>query len=79
MPTENGRKEILELFLRDKEIDPSIDLTELAAKTEGFSGADLKGLVQEAAILAMYDNSFIFKMEHFRKVIETPGRSKNKN
>jgi len=64
----------LELFLKGKDFDSSVNLSELAAKTEGFTGADLKGLVQEAAILAMYDESFIFKMEYFRKVIESPGR-----
>lgn len=68
----------MELFLKGKDLDSSIDLSELAAKTEGFTGADLKGLVQEVAILAMYDESFIFKMEHFRKVIESPGRRRNK-
>lgn len=68
----------MELFLKDKDVDSSVDLTELAAKTEGFTGADLKGLVQEAAILAMYDESFVFKMDHFRKVIESPGRRRNK-
>ena len=62
------------MFLRGKEVDSSVDLTELAAKTDGFTGADLKGLVQEAAILAMHDESFVFKMDHFRKVIESPGR-----
>ena len=68
----------MELFLKGKDVDSSLDLAELAAKTEGFTGADLKGLVQEAAILAMYDESFVFKMEHFRKVIDKPGRRRSK-
>lgn len=78
MPNESGRKEILELFLKRKATDPSVDISELAAETDNFSGADLKGLVQEAAILAMYDESFVLKMQHFRKVLKSPGRKRNK-
>ena len=62
------------MFLKGKDVDPSVDINEIASKTEGFSGADLKGLVQEAAILAMHDESFKFCMNHFRKVLESPGR-----
>lgn len=73
-----GRKQILDLFLKNKSIDPSVDTATLAAQTANYTGADLKGLVQEAAILAMYDESFTFKMEHFRKILESPGRKRNK-
>ena len=59
-------------------MDVSVDLVELAARTDGFTGADLKGLVQEAAILAMHDYSYKFHMTHFMKVIESPGRRRSK-
>lgn len=68
----------MELFLRGKEVDASVDLEEIAAMTDGFTGADLKGLVQEAAILAMHDESYKFQMKHFRKVIDSPGRRRSK-
>ena len=68
----------MNLFLKNREVDPSVNIVKLAAETEGFTGADLKGLVQEAGILAMHDESFKFKMEHFERVLKTPGRKRNR-
>ena len=62
--------------MRDKNVDDSVDLEEISRKTAGYSGADLRGLVQEAAILAMYDESYTFKMEHFMKILGSPGRKR---
>jgi transitional endoplasmic reticulum ATPase len=74
LPSQTGRQDILRLFLRGKEFEESLDFSELARRTEGFSGADLKGLVQEAGLLAMHDNSFKFCMDHFNKILNSPGR-----
>ncbi len=43
-PDAEARGEILRLMLRDKPMD-AIDYDRLVSKTEGYSGADLKGLV----------------------------------
>lgn len=78
LPDEQGRKEILELFLKDKPRELSdFDVSELARITLNYSGADLKGLVQEAAILAMHDKSFTFKRDHFDTVLSNPGRQRS--
>jgi cell division protease FtsH len=52
LPDKAGRKAILEVHTRKVPLDGDIDLEELAATTPGLSGADLKNLVNEAALLA---------------------------
>jgi cell division protease FtsH len=51
-PDRAGRKEILELHMKDKPLASDIDLDSLAAGTPGFTGADLANLANEAALLA---------------------------
>lgn len=71
-----GRKQILELFLKGREVAADVDLDWLAERTGDYSGADLKGLIQEAGLLAMHDGSFTFKAEHFLRILERPNRSR---
>ena len=53
LPDKSSRLEILNLYLsRKKHIDRNINASVLADLTEGYSGADLKNLINEAAILA---------------------------
>jgi cell division protease FtsH len=52
MPQRRARKEILEVHSRDVPLAENVDLDEVAGMTAGFSGADLKNLVNEAALLA---------------------------
>ena len=51
-PDLEGRKAILAVHARDKPLAPGVDLTIIARRTPGFSGADLANLVNEAALLA---------------------------
>lgn len=52
MPRKDARQKILQTHTRDKPVDEKVNLTGLAERTVGFSGADLKNLVNEAALLA---------------------------
>lgn len=52
MPHKESRHKILQIHSRKVPLDNSVDLENLAARTVGFSGADLKNLVNEAALLA---------------------------
>jgi cell division protease FtsH len=47
-----GREEILRVHARGVALDPSVDLKTIAARTPGFTGADLANVVNEAALLA---------------------------
>ncbi|PFH52085.1 hypothetical protein AMATHDRAFT_57931 [Amanita thiersii Skay4041] len=48
MPSQDERKDILLAIGRKVSMSPSVDLDEIAAVTEGFSGADLQALLYNA-------------------------------
>jgi cell division protease FtsH len=51
-PDLEGRTAILEVHARGKPLAAGVDLTVIARRTPGFTGADLANLVNEAALLA---------------------------
>ena len=53
LPEERERRDIFSVHLRGKPASPGIDATALAARTEGFSGADMAGVCQRAAMEAL--------------------------
>ena len=61
LPTQKHREEILEIHSKNKKMSDDVDLEEIARSTPGFSGADLRNLLNEAALLAA---------RHKRKAIE---------
>ncbi|MDZ7694946.1 MAG: ATP-dependent metallopeptidase FtsH/Yme1/Tma family protein [Balneolaceae bacterium] len=52
LPTQEHRKDILEIHSKNKTMGDDIDLEEIARSTPGFSGADLRNLLNEAALIA---------------------------
>jgi SpoVK/Ycf46/Vps4 family AAA+-type ATPase len=54
-PDESARREILRLHLRGKPAAEDVDVVRLARETEGFSGADLRVLVDGAAEAALQE------------------------
>jgi cell division protease FtsH len=52
LPRREARLKILEVHARDIPLADDVDLANLAARTVGFSGADLENLMNEAALLA---------------------------
>jgi len=62
-PDINGRVEILKVHSRNKPLEPSVDLKEVARTTVGFTGADLANLLNEAALLATRRNKSLIGME----------------
>ncbi len=53
LPDKDAREEILKLHMKKKKAESTVNLTEVASRTPGFSGADLSNLTNEAAILAV--------------------------
>merc|ERR1719386_519363 len=56
LPDVKGREQILKVHVANKKLGEDIDLTEVAKRTSGFSGADLENLMNESAILAARRN-----------------------
>jgi transitional endoplasmic reticulum ATPase len=52
-PDEAARRAILDVHTRDKPLADGVDLDDLAARTAGYSGADLAAVCREAAMLAV--------------------------
>ncbi len=51
-PDVKGREEILKVHAKNKPLGPDVDLRVIAQTTQGFTGADLENLLNEAALLA---------------------------
>lgn len=56
LPDSNEREAILKVHAKNKILDKSVKLSAIAARTPGFSGADLENLLNEAALLAVRRN-----------------------
>lgn len=55
-PDIKGREDILKVYAKNKPIAPDVDLKVIAQTTQGFTGADLENLLNEAALLAARSN-----------------------
>ncbi len=56
LPDRSDREEILKIHSKSKPFAEDVDLTVVAERTPGFSGADLYSLMNEGAILAAREN-----------------------
>jgi len=70
LPDKYSREKILENYLKTKKIDPRVNATFLAELTNGFSGADIKNLVNEAAIFTAKQNSTILQEDSLLYALE---------
>ncbi|KZT22814.1 AAA-domain-containing protein [Neolentinus lepideus HHB14362 ss-1] len=52
-PDQAGREEILKIKIAGMSVEEGLDISEIAALTEGCSGAEISSLCQEAAMLTM--------------------------
>lgn len=62
-PDVNGREAVLKVHARNKPLDESVNLKNIAMRTPGFSGADLENLLNEAALVAARQNKKKVDME----------------
>ena len=70
LPDVKGREAILKVHARNKTIDSSVDLSALAKRTPGFSGADLENVLNEAAILTVRENKDKIYTEQIDEAID---------
>jgi cell division protease FtsH len=79
LPDRNGREAILKVHTRKVPLSEDVSLTEIASSTPGLSGADLRNLVNEAALLAARrDQKAVHQkdfMDALEKIVLGPARS----
>ncbi len=69
-PDRAGREAILQVHTRGVPLAPDVDLGEVAAITPGLVGADLRNLVNEAALLAARRDRDAVTQDDFRDALE---------
>ncbi len=69
-PDVKGRLEILKVHSKGKPLDKDVDLDILARRTPGFTGADLRNLVNEGALLSARRNKKRIEMPELEESIE---------
>ena len=66
-PDWRDREKILKVHTRKIPLAADVDLAVIAKGTPGMTGADLEGLVNEAAILAARGNELVVTLEHLER------------
>ena len=73
LPNKSSRIKIFKIHLKERPLDDGLDIENLAEKLDGFTGADIKGICEEATLLAIrrgiYDEMIdVHDPESFKKV-----------
>ena len=83
LPDKDDRREIIEIYTQNRKYAEDVDFDDLAATTTGFSGADIEGLMNEAAILtAEKGNTIITNQEiedAFFKIVMKGNKKENQS
>ncbi|KAL0120605.1 hypothetical protein PUN28_008351 [Cardiocondyla obscurior] len=53
LPNHEGREALLRINLREVKVDSSVNLTDIARKLEGYSGADITNVCRDASMMLM--------------------------
>lgn len=70
LPDREERRKILEIHGKTRPLDSKVNLEEVAKSTPGLSGAELRNVMNEAAILAARANRKKIEQQDFRSSIE---------
>ncbi len=77
-PTKKGRHAIFKVHVRDVPLSDDVDLERLAAGTIGMTGADIRNMVNEAALWATRNDKNVVMMDDFEhardKILMGPKR-----
>jgi AAA family ATPase len=73
LPSDETRKEIFQINFRKTLVASDVCLEQLVSETQGFSGAEVVALCQEAALCAMHENISVEKVSfrHFQQALKT--------
>ena len=70
LPDRKEREAILRVHAKNKPINSKADLDSIAGSTAGFSGADLKNMMNEAAIFTARKNKKTISQQYLEEAIE---------
>src|SRR5579875_238933 len=76
-PNETERAEIFRLYISKMKVDKDIDVLQLAKMTNWYTGADIKSICREAALLAIRNKDERVSMKHFLEVLKKVRPSAN--
>ena len=77
--SEKGVREIFEIHTRDKPLADDVSLADLAARTEGYVGADIETVCREAATIAVHEyvgddaatvDDIVLTTAHFERALD---------
>lgn len=72
LPDEQTRREIFRIKLSKMPIDKNVSVDSLVEQTDGYSGAEIQAICQEAALYALEENfdAQTISIKHFEKAIQ---------
>lgn len=70
LPDKKGRLSILDIHVKNKPLAEGVSLDVVADQTFGFSGAQLEGVLNEAAIYAMREDKPALEQHHLASAID---------
>ena len=70
VPDKFSREKILDFYIKNKKTDKTFDIKAIAELTDGFSGAQLKNLINEAAILSARNNETMIQEKYIFESFE---------
>jgi cell division protease FtsH len=70
LPDKKGRLSILSIHAKNKPIELGVSMENVAEQTFGFSGAQLEGVLNEAAIYAMREDKTAIEQQHLASAID---------
>ncbi|RLM33027.1 26S protease regulatory subunit [Haloarcula sp. Atlit-120R] len=72
-PTQPERKEIIEKITKDVDFGESVDLELLAQSTEGWTGADLSGVISRAVTISIRREGDLVTQDDLLRAVEATG------
>ena len=79
LPDKDARESILSVHTKNTPLSKNVDLNFISNKTDGFSGAELKSVIVEAAMIAISDNRNKVNKSDIVKSIEIINKKKNES
>lgn len=68
LPNKEGREALLKINLREVKVDESVDLTTIATRLDGYSGADITNVCRDASMMSMRRKIAGLKPEQIRQL-----------